>query len=79
MLWTSHPLLWRVLERATVAFKKYKPLLRKPVAAAASPNVMLLADRGFANHDLMSWLQASGWYYCLRFTVRLHGVRTLSH
>lgn len=28
-------------------------------------------------HDLMSWLQASGWYYCLRLPcdVRLHGVR----
>lgn len=28
-------------------------------------------------HDLMSWLQASGWYYCLRLRcdVRLHGVR----
>jgi len=40
------PLPW-VLEHgsATVAFR-YKPLLRKPVAAAASPNVMLLADRG---------------------------------
>jgi hypothetical protein len=29
-------------------------------------DVMLLADRGFANHDLISWLQASGWHYSLR-------------
>jgi hypothetical protein len=38
---------------------------------------MLLADRGFANHDLSSWLQASGWHYCLRLPcdVRLHRVR----
>ena len=27
---------------------------------------MLLADRGFANHELMSWLQDSSWHYCLR-------------
>ena len=51
------PLLWRVLEHpsATVTASKYIPLLRlahhllKPY-----PNVMLLADRGFANHAMMS-------------------------
>ncbi len=38
---------------------------------------MLLADRGFANHELMSWLQHSGWHYCLRLPsdVHLHGPR----
>ena len=38
---------------------------------------MLLADRGFANHNFMSWLQASGWHYCLRLPtdVLLHGPR----
>ncbi|WP_262561149.1 hypothetical protein [Acaryochloris sp. CCMEE 5410] len=36
---------------------------------------MLLADRGFANHQLMSWLQQSRWHYCLRIPcdVLLHG------
>jgi len=36
---------------------------------------MLLADRGFANHELMGWLQASRWHYCLRLPcdVLLHG------
>lgn len=36
---------------------------------------MLLADRGFANHELMGWLQASRWHYCLRLhcDVLLHG------
>lgn len=59
----------RVLEHgsATVAFKEYKPLLRKARwLLRHHGNVMLLADRGFANHQLMSWLQSSGWYYCLR-------------
>lgn len=30
------------------------------------PDVMLLADRGFANHQLMKWLRSSRWHYCLR-------------
>jgi hypothetical protein len=71
------PLLWRVLEHnsATIAFCKYKPLLRKARwLLRHHGDVMLLADRGFANHDLMSWLQASGWHYCLRLPsdVLLH-------
>ncbi|MBE7385907.1 MAG: hypothetical protein F6J95_031530, partial [Leptolyngbya sp. SIO1E4] len=38
---------------------------------------MLLADRGFANHELMSGFQTSGWHYCLRLPcdVLLHGPR----
>jgi len=27
---------------------------------------MLLADRGFANHDLMDWLRLSSWHYAIR-------------
>lgn len=74
------PLLWRVLEHgsATVAFKEYKPLLRKARWLLRHHcDKMLLADRGFANHELMSWLQASGWHYCLRLPtdVLLHGPR----
>ena len=63
---------------ATVAFVEYKPLLRKARwLLRRHPDVMLLADRGFANHNLMSWLQACGWHYCLRLPsdVRLHGPR----
>lgn len=72
------PFLWRVLEHesATVAFGEYRPLLRRARwLLRRHPNVMLLADRGFANHDLMSWLQASRWHYGLRITcdVHLHG------
>lgn len=74
------PLLWRVLEHggATVAFKEYKGVLRKARwLLRVHPDVMLLADRGFANHELMGWLQASRWHYCLRLPcdVLLHGPR----
>ncbi|NEP20395.1 MAG: transposase [Leptolyngbya sp. SIO4C1] len=74
------PLLWRVLEHrsATVAFSQYQPLLRRARwLLRAHPDLMLLADRGFANHELMSWLQASRWHYCLRLPcdVLLHGPR----
>ena len=38
---------------------------------------MLLADRGFANHQLVSWLKTSQWHYCLRLPcdVTIHGAR----
>ncbi|XHX79316.1 MAG: transposase [Stenomitos frigidus ULC029] len=72
------PFLWRVLEHgsATVAFKEYQPLLRKARwLLRQHADVMLLADRGFANHEWMAWLQASRWHYCLRLPcdVLLHG------
>jgi len=74
------PLLWRVLEHgsATVAFAEYKGMLRKARwLLRAHGDVMLLADRGFANHDLMGWLRNSRWHYCLRLPcdVLLHGPR----
>jgi Transposase DDE domain len=74
------PLLWRVLEHgsATVAFREYEPMLRKARwLLRRHPDVMILADRGFANHDLLSWLQASNWHYCIRIPCNtyLHGVR----
>lgn len=73
------PFLWRVLEHnsASVAFEAYQPLLRKARwLLRQHPDVMLLADRGFANHDLMGWLQSSPWHYCLRLPcdVLLQGV-----
>lgn len=74
------PLLWRVLEHgsATVAFREYKGVLRKARwLLRHHQDVMLLGDRGFANHELMQWLQTSGWHYCLRLPcdVLLHGPR----
>lgn len=74
------PLLWRVLEHgsATVAFAEYKGMLRKARwLLRHHDDVMLLADRGFANHELMRWLRSSQWHYCLRLPcdVLLHGSR----
>jgi len=63
------PVVWRVLEHgsATVAFGEYKPVLRRARwLLRQHPDVMLLADRGFANHELMKWLRQSSWHYCLR-------------
>ena len=38
---------------------------------------MILGDRGFANGELIAWLQNSNWHYCLRLPcdVNLHGSR----
>lgn len=74
------PLLWRVLEHgsATVAFDEYQRLLRKARwLLRHHPDVMLLADRGFANHQLLQWLTTSGWHYCLRLPcdVVIQGAR----
>ena len=74
------PFSWLVLEHqsAAVAFEEYQPLLRRARwLLRKHPDVMLLADRGFANHPLMSWLQQSRWHYCLRIPcdVLLHGPR----
>ncbi|XPM58802.2 MAG: transposase [Leptolyngbya sp. IPPAS B-1204] len=63
------PLLWRVLEHgsATVAFDEYRGMLRKARWLLRHHcDVMLLADRGFANHQLLQWLRSSQWHYCLR-------------
>ncbi len=74
------PFLWKVKEHksSTVAFKEYKLMLRLAARLLSNyPDIMLLADRGFANHELMSWLQEISWHYCLRLPcdVNLHGPR----
>jgi hypothetical protein len=74
------PLLWRVLEHgsATVAFEEYQGMLRKARwLLRHHGDVMVLADRGFANHQLMNWLRSSRWHYCLRLPcdVLLQGPR----
>jgi len=68
------PLLWRVLAHGSDRCIWRIPLLKSSVVAAKHPDVML-SDRGFANHELMGWLQASRWHYCLRLPcdVLLHG------
>jgi hypothetical protein len=74
------PFLWKVMEHksSTVGFKEYKPILKLAHHLLSQyADVMLLADRGFANHELMTWLENSNWHYCLRLPcdVVLHGVR----
>ena len=74
------PFLWKVKEHksSTVAFREYKLVLRLAHRLLSNyPDIMLLADRGFANHDLISWLQQINWHYCLRLPcdVTLHGPR----
>jgi hypothetical protein len=74
------PFLWKVLahKSSTVAFSEYKLILRLAQRLLSNyPDIMLLADRGFANHQLIKWLQNSQWHYCLRLAcdVTLHGVR----
>ncbi|BDM83386.1 hypothetical protein [Acaryochloris marina] len=49
------PFEWLVLEHqsATVAFEQYQPLLRRARwLLRKHPDMMLLADRGFVNHQL---------------------------
>lgn len=74
------PFLWKVLahKSSTVAFSEYKLMLRLAQRLLSNyPDIMLLADRGFANHQLTEWLQNSNWHYCLRLPcdVTLHGAR----
>ena len=74
------PLLWHVLEHqsATVAFSEYRQLLRQARwLLRRHPDVMLLADRAFASHELMTWLATANWHYALRLKcdVVLHGVK----
>lgn len=73
------PLLWRVLEHgsASVAFSEYQGVLRKARwLLRGHKDVMLLADRGFANHELMAWLRSSQWHYAVRLPcdVLLQGI-----
>ena len=69
------PLLWKVIEHksASVEFAEYYPLLRKAHWLLRSyPDVMLLADRGFANQSMVEWLQASRWHWALRLPCDVH-------
>lgn len=63
------PLLWKVLEHksASVEFSEYYPLLRKAHWLLRSyRDVMLLADRGFANQAMVQWLENSRWHWAVR-------------
>ena len=63
------PLVWCVLEHpsAAVAYEEYQGLLEK--AAPLVPfacKVVLLADRGFADTELMHHLKCLGWHFRIR-------------
>jgi hypothetical protein len=63
------PLVWDVLQHgsAQVAFDAYRALLER--AALLLPRrcpVVFLADRGFADTDLMAYLQRLGWHWRIR-------------
>jgi hypothetical protein len=74
------PLLWKVIEHdsATVSFAEYKPMLHLAHKLLADyPDIMLLGDRAFACHELLSWLQNHYWHYALRLKtdVTLQGIK----
>lgn len=63
------PIVWHVLEHgsSSVSYETYKDLLDK--AAKLTPlhcPVVFLADRGFADVDLMRHLQRLGWHWRIR-------------
>ena len=63
------PLVWCVLEHgsATVAYDVYKALLDKAnTLVPFACKVVLLADRGFADTELMGHLKRLGWHFRLR-------------
>lgn len=73
------PLLWKVIKHqsASVAFEVYQPLLRKASwLLRHHQDVMLLADRGFANQTLLTWLRRRQWHWAIRLPsdTRIHGV-----
>jgi len=52
---------------ASVEFSVYQPLLERTRHRLDKfTHVTLLADRGFANHDLVGWLKDSHWHWYIR-------------
>ena len=73
------PFLWLALEHssASVAWRQYQPLLEKARPYLQDfEEVMLLADRGFANQDLLGWLQSTPWHGAIRLpsNTQIRGV-----
>ena len=72
------PLVWAVIEHAssTVAFEAYKHLLNK-AAIILSPfncQVVFLADRGFADTNLMVHADSLGW----QWRIRIKGINSIT-
>jgi hypothetical protein len=67
------PLVWCVLQHgsAQVAFGAYRDLLdRAALLLPRSCKVVFLADRGFADTELMAHLQRLGWHWRIRIKAR---------
>ena len=63
------PLVWQVIEHgsAAVSFETYKDLLEKAKTYCPfASEVVLLADRGFADTQLMGHLRDLGWHWRIR-------------
>ena len=63
------PVVWKVLKHdsSMVAFKEYAALLRAATnVLPKGVDIVLLADRGFADRDLMALCVKLGWHYRLR-------------
>jgi hypothetical protein len=74
------PLMWIGLEHgsASIAFEKYEPFLDRAKGYLQDfEDVMLLADRGFANQQLIQWLRKNAWHWCIRLPCDtfIYGVR----
>lgn len=79
------PLVWKVIEHSssTVSFETYRPLLERAweiLTECACYDIVFLADRGFADTELMRYLsRALGWHWRIRikknFKVRRRGHR----
>lgn len=64
------PLVWQVFEHksSTIAFERYKHLLDQAnELLPGSCKVILLADRGFADTNLMAHASRLGWHWRIRF------------
>jgi hypothetical protein len=72
---TSHgratPLVWKTIDKAKLKDRRSEYELevvgRLHEALPADVDVMLLADRGFADQKFFAWLDALGWGYVIRF------------
>ena len=63
------PVVWKVLEHKsnTVAYKVYKELLdAADNLLPAGVQVVFLADRGFADTNLMRHVKELGWHFRIR-------------
>ena len=72
------PLAWKVIRHnsSTVAFKEYKSVLieAKSILDNVNKRVVLLADRGFADTELMKLCDRFGWGFRIRIkgTFKVH-------